>query len=98
MNKTLEQLKYRLKKNKYFTPHHVDATIQEVGELNREDCTIQHLLDLAIRNGWLGKKDSDGFFESLIYELEQADSGGVGEAAENRLWLMRLVPSQYVRR
>jgi hypothetical protein len=98
MNKTLEQLKYRIENNKYFTSHHVDATIQEVGELNREDCTIQHLLALAIRNGWLGKKDSDGFFESLIYELEQTDSGGVGKAAENRLWLMRLVPSQYVRR
>ena len=98
MKATLDKLKYRLKKNKYFTPHHVDATIQEVGELNREDCTIQHLLDLAIRNGWLVKKDSDGFFESLIYELEQTDSGGVGKAAENRLWLMRLVPSQYVRR
>ena len=98
MNATLERLKYRLKKNKYFTSHHVDATIQEVDELNREDCTIQHLLDLAIRNGWLGKKDSDGFFESLIYELEQTGSHGVGKAAENRLWLMRLVPSQYVRR
>ena len=98
MNATLERLKYRLKKNKYFTSHHVDATIQEVDELNREDCTIHHLLALAIRNGWLGKKDSDGFFESLIYELEQTDSGGVGKAAENRLWLMRLVPSQYVRR
>lgn len=98
MNATLERLKYRLKKNKYFTSHHVDATIQEVDELNREDCTIHHLLDLAIRSGWLGKKDSDGFFESLIYELEQTDSGGVGKAAENRLWLMRLVPSQYVRR
>ena len=98
MNATLERLNYRLKKNKYFTSHHVDATIQEVDELNREDCTIQHLLDLAIRNGWLGKKDSDGFFESLIYELEQTGSHGVGKAAENRLWLMRLVPSQYVRR
>jgi hypothetical protein len=94
MKATLDKLKYRLKKNKYFTPHHVDATIQEVGELNREDCTIQHLLDLATRNGWLSKKESDGFFESLIYKEEQTS----GDVAENRLWLMRLVPTQYVRR
>ena len=98
MKATLDKLKYRLKKNKYFTPHHVDATIQEVGELNREDCTIQHLLDLATRNGWLSKKDSDGFFESLIYEVELSREGGQSAVTENRLWLMRWVPTQYVRR
>jgi hypothetical protein len=98
MNATLERLKYRLKKNKYFTPHHVDATIQEVGELNRDDCTIQHLLDLAIRNGWLGKKDSDGFFESLIYEVEPSRESGQSAATENRLWLIQFVPSHYHRR
>ena len=84
MNKTLEQLKYRLKKNKYITAQHVEGVIREADELNTEEGTVAHLLKVAESKGWVGKVD--------------AQSGRLGGDQENRLWLMCSVPVNKVRR
>lgn len=96
MNKTLEQLKYRIENNKYFTGDHVRAVICEVGELNEEDHTVAHLLELAQSREWLGKVDDGGFYPSLIFNVT-AQSKNPARAQENRLWLMGAVPAAKVR-
>jgi len=97
MNKTLEQLKYRIENNKYFTGDHVRAVIREVGELNEEDHTVAHLLKLAETSGWLGKVDEAGFYPSLIVQ-SSAQSSRLGGNHENRIWLMASVPSSKIKR
>ena len=97
MNKTLEQLKYRLKKNKYITAQHVEGVIREVDELNTEEGTVAHLLKLAETKGWMGKVDESGFYPSAIFEAA-AQSGRLGGDQENRIWLMGAVPVSKVRR
>jgi hypothetical protein len=97
MNKTLEQLKYRLKKNKYITDDHVRGVIREVDELNQEPQTVAHLLDVAQRRKWLGKVDDAGFYPSLIFSMS-ALSENLGRDQENRLWLMCAVPVDKVQR
>jgi len=96
MKKTLEQLKYRIENNKYFTVDHVRAVIREVGELNEEDHTVAHLLKVAETSGWLGKVDSAGFYPSLILGATQPRR--LGGDQENRVWLMAAVPAAKVRR
>ena len=91
MNKTLEQLKIRLKKNKYIAADHVRGVIREVDELNQEDHTIAHVLKVAQGSGWLGEFDGEGFYPSLIFN-PTAQSGRLGGDNENRLWLMGTVP------
>ena len=97
MNKTLEQLKIRLKKNKYIAADHVRAVIREVDELNQEPQTVAHLLEVAQRREWLGKVDGAGFYPSRLFDLT-AQSGRLGGDKENRLWLMCSVPVNKVRR
>ena len=96
MKKTLEQLKYRIENNKYFTADHVRAVILEAGELNEEDHTVAHLLELAESRGWLGRVDGAGFYPSLIFSATQPRRLGADQ--ENRLWLMAAVPAAKVRR
>ena len=96
MKKTLEQLKYRIENNKYFTADHVRAVICEVGELNEEDHTVAHLLKVAETSGWLGKADEAGFYPSLIAQSPQFSR--LGGNHENRIWLMASVPSSKIRR
>lgn len=96
MKKTLKQLKYRIENNKYFTVDHVRGVILEAGELNEEDQTVAHLLEVAETSGWLGKVDGDGFYPSLIFTTIQPRRLGANQ--ENRLWLMRTVPVDKVRR
>jgi hypothetical protein len=91
MNKTLEQLKYRIEKNKYITADHVRGVIREVDELNQEDQTVAHVLKVAQSRGWLGEFDGEGFYPSRLFDLT-AQSGRLGGDKENRLWLMGTVP------
>ena len=97
MKKTLEQLKYRIENNKYFTADHVRAVIREVGELNEEDHTVAHLLEVAQGKEWLGKVDAAGFYPSLIFNVT-AQSKNPARAQENRLWLMGAVPVDKIQR
>jgi hypothetical protein len=97
MNKTLGQLKYRIENNKYFTADHVRGVILEVGELNEEDHTLAHLLEVAETSGWLGKVDKAGFYPSLIFNVT-AQSKNPARAQENRLWLMGAVPVDKIQR
>jgi hypothetical protein len=91
MNNTLKQLKYRIENNKYFTADHVRGVIREVGELNEEDPTVAHLLEVAETSGWLWKVDEAGFYPSLIVQ-SSAQSSRLGGNQENRMWLMASVP------
>jgi hypothetical protein len=97
MKKTLEQLKYRIENNKYFTTDHVRSVIREVGELNEEDCTVAHLLELAQGKEWLGKVDDAGFYPSIIFDPPPEPLKSC-RVQENRLWLMGAVPVGKVRR
>ena len=96
MNNTLKQLKYRIENNKYFTADHVRAVILEAGELNEEDQTVAHLLEVAETSGWLGKVDGDGFYPSLIFTATEPQR--LGADRENRFWLLTAVPATKVRR
>lgn len=97
MKKTLEQLKYRIENNKYLTAYHVRGVIREVGELNEEDHTVAHLLEVAESNGWLGKVDDAGFYPSLNFDLSPEPLKS-RRAQENRLWLMGAVPVDKIQR
>ena len=97
MKKTLEQLKYRLKKNKYIAADHVRAVIREVNELNQEDHTVAHVLKVAQSSGWLEKVDGEGFYPSRLFDIT-AQSGRLGGDQENRLWLMCAVAVDKVQR
>ena len=97
MNKTLEQLKYRIENNKYFSADYVRAVIREVGELNEEDQTVAHLLKVAQKSGWLGKVDEAGWYSSLLHK-SIAQSERLGQVQENRIWLMGTVSADKVRR
>lgn len=97
MNNTLKQLKYRIENNKYFTADHVRGVIREAGELNEEDHTVGHLLEVAETSGWLGKVDKAGFYPSLIFNVT-AQAKNPARAQENRLWLMGAVPAHKVQR
>ena len=92
MKKTLKQLKYRIENNKYFTAEHVRGVIREAGELNEEDHTVAHLLEVAETSGWLGKVDDAGFYPSLIVQ-SSAQSSRLGGNDENRMWLLASVPA-----
>ncbi len=96
MKKTLEQLKYRIENNKYFTADHVRGVIREVGELNEEGHTVAHLLEVAQSREWLGKVDDAGFYPSLIFDLPPEPLKSC-RVQENRLWLMGAVPVGKVR-
>ena len=96
MNKTLKQLKYRLKKNKYITAQHVEGVIREVDELNTEEGTVAHLLKLAEDRGWLGKVDESGFYPSAVFEAN-ALSERFGGDQENRVWLMGVTTVDSIR-
>ena len=91
MKATLEKLKYRIENNKYFTADHVRGVIREAGELNEEDHTVAHLLEVAGTSGWLGIVDEAGFYPSLIAQ-GSAQSSRLGGNQENRIWLMASVP------
>ena len=97
MKKTLEQLKYRIENNKYFSTDYVRGVIREAGELNEEDHTVAYLLKMAEVSGWLGKFDEAGWYPSLLYK-SAAQSGRLGQVQENRIWLMGAVPADKVRR
>ncbi len=96
MNNNLKQLKYRIENNKYFSGDHVRGVIREAGELNEEDHTVAHLLEVAETSGWLGKVDGSGFYPSLIFTATQPRRLGANQ--ENRLWLMRAVPVDKIQR
>ena len=97
MKKTLEKLKYRLKKNKYITVQHVEGVIREADELNTEEGTVAHLLKLAETKGWVGKVDESGFYPSAVFEAAP-QSSRLGGEQENRIWLMGAVSVSKVRR
>jgi hypothetical protein len=90
MNKTLEQLKYRIENNEYFSADYVRGVIREVDELNQEDQTVAHLLKAAQKSGWLGKVDEAGWYSSLLHK-SIAQSERLERVQENRIWLMGTV-------
>jgi hypothetical protein len=97
MNATLERLKYRLKKNKYITAQHVEGVIREVDELNTEEGTVAHLLNVAESEGWVGRVDESGFYPSTLFE-STPQSSRLGGDQENRMWLMGAVAVDKLKR